>query len=754
MASYLKNASSDITGTSAAAEATPQVESIPGREQDMSRNSAGGFTFKVTDVERLRRFLVLGAEGGTYYCKEQKLALDNAKSIKAMIDEGKGKEIVDVVTEYSEGGRTPKQDMLIFTLAMVMRFGNEKERQYAYSKVAAVCRIPTTLFGLIEYTKALSTNGHRMGGRGLRRAIGNWYNLRAGGNAAKLAFVCTKYKDRNGWTHRDMLRVFHVMPKDEEHAALYKFITTSWKEFQPTHATLMQDMEKKIEEENAAKAASGEQVMEEEFGLGGEDFEMIPSMESRTGGTTDGGASKESGASDSKGTAEKSDDKGKQQGTDEKQSMDVDDKSEKKDVSKPAKEGVKKVKEEVLVTADTGSDVEIGGPSTEETAPEKGSDGKDTKKKKVIVRKPHKPITAATPRRMRTLLNFIQDVEDIHKIQRLKNKKKADGSDEGEDDIAPAPGAVDSESEASEAEITASEAKIVALIKKWKLAREHVPSDWLSSKAVWETLLQDMPMTAMIRNLSKMTSINLLSPLSAASALVASRLRDQEALKKAKVHPYNMYIALKTYKQGRGMKGGLSWKPDQEILAALEDAFYLAFGTVGPSGKRHLLALDVSGSMGSPIMNSPVTCREATAVMAMATARIEPHCHFFGFCHKFVPLDVTKNDRLDQVERKISGLPFGSTDCSLPMMYALEKKIPVDVFIVYTDNETYYGGMHPTEALAKYRREMGIPAKMVVVAMTATSFTIADPQDVGQMDVVGFDAGAVQVMADFVRGGV
>jgi 60 kDa SS-A/Ro ribonucleoprotein len=39
-----------------------------------------------------------------------------------------------------------------------------------------------------------------------------------------------------------------------------------------------------------------------------------------------------------------------------------------------------------------------------------------------------------------------------------------------------------------------------------------------------------------------------------------------------------------------------------------------------------------------------------------------------------------------------------------------------------------------------------------VVGMTATEFTIADPSDAGMLDVVGFDAAAPAVMADFSRG--
>lgn len=47
--------------------------------------------------------------------------------------------------------------------------------------------------------------------------------------------------------------------------------------------------------------------------------------------------------------------------------------------------------------------------------------------------------------------------------------------------------------------------------------------------------------------------------------------------------------------------------------------------------------------------------------------------------------------------------------------------------------------MHPDEALRAYRAKSGIPAKLIAVGMTATGFTIADPNDGGMFDVVGFD---------------
>ena len=85
------------------------------------------------------------------------------------------------------------------------------------------------------------------------------------------------------------------------------------------------------------------------------------------------------------------------------------------------------------------------------------------------------------------------------------------------------------------------------------------------------------------------------------------------------------------------------------------------------------------------------------------------------------------------------------------MLFALEQRLEIDTFVIYTDNETWAGTIHPDEALRTYRERTGIAAKLVVVGMTATGFTIADPNDAGMLDVVGFDSAAPAVIADFAR---
>jgi 60 kDa SS-A/Ro ribonucleoprotein len=294
--------------------------------------------------------------------------------------------------------------------------------------------------------------------------------------------------------------------------------------------------------------------------------------------------------------------------------------------------------------------------------------------------------------------------------------------------------------------------QVVKLIDEFDLPREAIPTQWLNEVAVWEALLQRMPMTAMIRNLGKMTSIGLVQPFSDAAKLMVRKLGDETVLKRARIPPLAVLIAEKVYAQGKGEKGSLTWKPVPKIVDALDAAFYATFQNVEPCNKPVLLALDVSGSMGGgSVAGSCLTPREASAAMALVTAATEEEYHIMGFSNRFVPLNISPRMRLDDVVKRISNLPFEATDCAQPMIWARENGVNVSAFITYTDSETWAGKIHPTQALRQYRSEFTGDAKSVVVGMTSNGFTIADPNDRGMLDVVGFDTTAPAVIADFVR---
>ncbi|HEY7372113.1 MAG TPA: TROVE domain-containing protein [Polyangia bacterium] len=297
-------------------------------------------------------------------------------------------------------------------------------------------------------------------------------------------------------------------------------------------------------------------------------------------------------------------------------------------------------------------------------------------------------------------------------------------------------------------------AALCELVTEYGLPHECVPTEMKQHPQVWEALLPQMGATAMLRNLGKMTEVGLLASYSDAESFVVSRLQNAEALRKARVHPLALLVALKTYAQGHGEKGKLKWDARQKIVDALDAAFYLSFKTLTPTGARTLLALDVSASMTGPaIAGMPgISPRVGSAAMALVTAAVEPEHDFVAFTngHRGLsPLAISPRMRLDDVVAKVSGLPFGGTDCSLPMLWAAENKVPVDIFCVYTDSETWAGQIHPVQALAEYRQKMGIGAKLVVIGMVSNGFTIADPNDAGMLDVVGFDTATPSVITDF-----
>ena len=318
-----------------------------------------------------------------------------------------------------------------------------------------------------------------------------------------------------------------------------------------------------------------------------------------------------------------------------------------------------------------------------------------------------------------------------------------------------------------QAKKASTKGEMVKLITEHNLPREAIPTRWLNEVEVWDALLQQMPMTALIRSLGKMTHLGLLKPFNDAAKLVVRKLSDEKVLQRARIHPLAVLIAEKVYAQGRGEKGGLTWKPVTKIVDALDAAFYATFSNVEPCGKPVLLALDVSGSMeGSKIAGSCLSAREASAAMALVTAATEPDCEIiafsapvgggFGGMHGggepgITRVNLSPRMRLDDVIKRLSAIQMGGTDCALPMVWARRQKLNVSGFITYTDSETWAGNIHPAQALRLYRDEFVPDAKAVVVGMTSNGFTLADPNDRGMLDVVGFDATAPAVIADFVR---
>jgi len=170
--------------------------------------------------------------------------------------------------------------------------------------------------------------------------------------------------------------------------------------------------------------------------------------------------------------------------------------------------------------------------------------------------------------------------------------------------------------------------------------------------------------------------------------LVAARLRDKEAQRKAGVMPYQMLAACCS----------LEADAPQEVRAALEDALEASLERVPELPGRVAVCIDVSGSMQSPLtgrkpgVSTKVRCVDVAALYACAVARKNPNALIVPFddtCHVF---ELAPGEGVFEASRRLAELGQGGTDCSLPLNLLAERASRgsgVDTVVFLSDNESW-----------------------------------------------------------------
>lgn len=300
-------------------------------------------------------------------------------------------------------------------------------------------------------------------------------------------------------------------------------------------------------------------------------------------------------------------------------------------------------------------------------------------------------------------------------------------------------------------------AEAIRVVTGRRVPWEFLPDAMLTEPSVWEALVDTIGLTALIRNLARMTQLGTLTPIGAATRRAAARLTDAEAVRSARVHPMDLFLALRVYASGRAQPNpkapARSWTPVPAIVDALEEGYEVSFGHIEPTGRRLLVAVDSSGSMTYPVFSGGSVLGRAYEVgnaMAVILNRIEgANCHVIDVDTSVHTSKVTARTNLREIGTwRQSG---GGTDLSLPFRWALGRQLKVDGVIVFTDSETWAGRQHPTQALAAYRAAVNPAVRVVVASMCATGYTITDPRDEGVLNVAGLDASLPQVVNGFIR---
>ncbi|XP_036410266.1 60 kDa SS-A/Ro ribonucleoprotein [Megalops cyprinoides] len=534
----------------------PVTQASPSNADVQVPNSSGGSGWEVTDMTRLQRFLCFGSEAGMYSVKEQHLSVENAQVLIRLLEEGRGCEVVQEIKKFSQEGRAARVNPAIFALAVCSQHSDVKTKQAAFKAVKEVCHAPTHLFTFVQFKKDLKEVMRcGMWGRALRKAVADWYNEK---DAMSLALAVTKYKQRIGWSHQDLLRLSHMKPANEGITVIIKYITKGWKEVQAAYG--------------------GKENLDE-------------------------------------------------------------------------------------------------------------------------------------------ITKVLQYLEAVEKVKHSED-----------------------------------ELEIIHLIEEHRLEREQLLTNHLKSKEVWKALLKEMPITGLLRNLGKMTANKVLQPGSADVAAVCERLQNESALKKAKLHPFHILVTLQTYKRGHGNRGKLKWEPDDDIVQALDKAFYKCFMNVESTGKRFVVGVDVSAPTNTTVLGSSISAATTAAAVTMVVTRTEVDSQVLVFSEGAVsPCAITTDMSLSKVTEELVKLPALNTDCALPVLWATENERAADIFIVFTNNDTWFGKVHPAEALRMHRHKMGVHSKLIVCGLAANCLGVADPDDRGMLEICGFDSGALDVIGNFAR---
>lgn len=288
----------------------------------------------------------------------------------------------------------------------------------------------------------------------------------------------------------------------------------------------------------------------------------------------------------------------------------------------------------------------------------------------------------------------------------------------------------------------------IKLIQEYGLSREMVMTDHLTDPGVMVELFKDMPMTAMLRNLGNYAAAGLHNVGSEVRDLTVKRLTSQADLHAGRIHPLDVAIATLIYKQGHGVLGKKTWTPAPPINRALDEAFQLSFRYQEPTGKKIVIAVDVSGSMDTQTsLSGLLSCGEAAALMAFVFTRIERDVTILRFNTTCREADWSGVRTPTEMWHMIS--MGGGTNMSSVFSFMTEHRVKSDLIMILSDMQTWADPTHPYEALRQYRAAIN-PAKFVSACVDANSYRVAAPEDMDVLDVVGFDASLPRLVQTFL----
>ena len=235
---------------------------------------------------------------------------------------------------------------------------------------------------------------------------------------------------------------------------------------------------------------------------------------------------------------------------------------------------------------------------------------------------------------------------------------------------------------------------------------------------------------------------------------VAARLRDPEAIRRARVFPYQLMAAYAM--TGTGVPA--------VIREALQDAMEVAVGNVPVVPGRVVICPDVSGSMASPVTGhraggtTSVRCIDVAALVAAAVLRANRSARVMPFEQDVVRIDLNPRDAVLTNAQKLAAIGGGGTNCSAPVERLVAERAQVDLVVFVSDNQSWvdaaryaHQGTGLMQAWAKLKVK-NPEAKLVCIDIQPNATTQAQERaDI--LNVGGFSDAVFDAIAAFAADG-
>jgi 60 kDa SS-A/Ro ribonucleoprotein len=240
--------------------------------------------------------------------------------------------------------------------------------------------------------------------------------------------------------------------------------------------------------------------------------------------------------------------------------------------------------------------------------------------------------------------------------------------------------------------------------------------------------------------------------------LIADRLRDANAIRRARVFPYQLMVA---YTMALA-------NPDvpEVVSNALQDAMEIATANVPEFPGKVYVFPDVSGSMQSAVTGhrqgatTTVRCVDVAALIAATVLRKNARAEVIPFESKVVEVRLNPRDSVVTNAEKLAKLPAGGTNCSAPLELLNQRRAQGDLVIYVSDNESWIDAPHygrfggsATQTMKEWAnfRQRNPEARMVCIDVQPYG-TVQAKEREDILNVGGFSDQVWDVVAEFARG--